>query len=65
MEIAISYWPTLDAIQNWKSDSQHQQAQKLGKEKWYQWYKVEVVEIGRSYQWQDKNVPKDIHAADN
>ena len=33
-EIAISYWPNLEAIKGWKKDIEHQQAQKLGKEKW-------------------------------
>ncbi|MGF1718597.1 antibiotic biosynthesis monooxygenase [Vibrio kyushuensis] len=48
-EIAISYWNSQQDIQNWHQDSKHQIAQKLGQEKWYQSYTVEVVEIIRKY----------------
>ncbi|MDB1125927.1 antibiotic biosynthesis monooxygenase family protein [Vibrio algarum] len=48
-EIAISYWESENDIQRWHSDTQHTVAQKLGREKWYQSYTVEVVEIQRRY----------------
>ena len=48
-EIAISYWPDEAAIQQWKQQSDHLIAQSLGSEKWYDQYKVEIVEIKRSY----------------
>ena len=32
-EIAISYWPSLEHIKAWHSNSEHKVAQKLGKEK--------------------------------
>ncbi len=48
-EIAISYWESEQDIQRWHNDSQHAVAQELGKEKWYQSYVVEVVEIQRRY----------------
>lgn len=48
-EIAISYWPDETSIHNWRMDAEHQIAQKLGQEKWYQSYSVEIVEIKRRY----------------
>lgn len=48
-EIAISYWDSLEQISRWKQDPRHLQAQKLGKEKWYTSYSVEVVEVLREY----------------
>lgn len=48
-EIAISYWPSEEAILAWKSDPEHHQAQMLGQKKWYESYIVEVVEIMRKY----------------
>jgi heme-degrading monooxygenase HmoA len=48
-EIAISYWPTLDAIQNWKQQSEHLIAQEQGKTSWYQDYSVDIVEVVRHY----------------
>jgi heme-degrading monooxygenase HmoA len=47
-EIAISYWETLEQIRDWKNDPQHRFAQKLGREKWYKSFSVEVCEIVRS-----------------
>ena len=45
-EITLSYWPDLEAIQNWKKDPEHQ---KKGRELWYIDYQVEVVQVLRSY----------------
>lgn len=48
-EIAISYWESEDDIRKWHDDSQHAVAQKMGQDKWYQSYTVEVVEVQRRY----------------
>lgn len=48
-EIAVSYWQDLDDIRMWKQNVEHLAAQKLGAEKWYESYTVEVVEVLRSY----------------
>lgn len=48
-EIAISYWESLEQIQQWKNDAEHLQAQALGKSKWYKSYQIDVVEIIRQY----------------
>lgn len=49
-EIAISYWPSLDHIKHWKQNAPHLQAQQQGKSRWYKSYKVEIVELVRSYE---------------
>ena len=48
-EIAISYWESMEQIKKWKQNSEHLVAQKLGKEKWYENYTVEIVEVIRKY----------------
>jgi len=48
-EIAISYWKTKEDIEKWKNDPEHIQAQRLGKEKWYQSYIVQVAEVLHEY----------------
>jgi len=48
-EIAISYWDSLEQIKKWKQNSEHLRAQKLGQEKWYEDYSVEIVEIISKY----------------
>jgi len=44
-EIAISYWESYEHIKLWKQNSEHLVAQRLGQEKWYEDYSVEIVEI--------------------
>lgn len=48
-EIAISYWESLELIEKWKQNSEHLVAQELGREKWYENYSVEIIEIIRTY----------------
>ncbi|SEN81862.1 antibiotic biosynthesis monooxygenase family protein [Lihuaxuella thermophila] len=47
--ITVSYWESLEAIQNWKENSAHQLAQNLGKKEWYQRYKVRICKVERDY----------------
>jgi len=47
--ITVSYWESLDAIKRWKSNVDHQLAQKTGREKWYSQYKVRICRVERDY----------------
>lgn len=47
--IIVSYWDNLDAIKTWKENLDHKQAQNLGKEKWYQSYKIRIAKVERDY----------------
>ncbi len=47
--ITISYWDTLESIQNWKAQSDHLIAQKYGREKWYTSYKTRIALVERDY----------------
>ncbi len=48
-EIAISYWPSLEAISLWKQNDVHLKAQQYGKQRWYKHYSIEIVEVVRHY----------------
>ena len=48
-EITVSYWETLDQIQAWKQDPEHQEAQALGRSHWHRSYQVQVCAIERQY----------------
>lgn len=48
-EIALSYWPDLDTVARWRAHPEHLRAQQRGREQWYQWYRVEITRIERSY----------------
>lgn len=47
--ITISYWESLEAIKNWKANTDHQIAQKYGREKWYSAYKTRIALVERDY----------------
>ncbi|MFK7782181.1 antibiotic biosynthesis monooxygenase family protein [Psychroserpens sp.] len=49
--ITISYWESLDAIKNWKQQTDHLVAQQKGKQDWYNWYKVRICKIEREYEF--------------
>lgn len=48
-EIALSYWPDEESILAWRQHPEHVEAQRLGRTRWYDSYRVEVSEITRDY----------------
>ena len=48
-EVALSYWPSEEAIRAWKSHPEHMLAQQAGRERWYASYSVEVAQVTREY----------------
>jgi heme-degrading monooxygenase HmoA len=48
-ELSISYWKDEEQIAAWKRDEAHLKAQKLGRERWYRSYRIQVVELIREY----------------
>ncbi|MCH7415532.1 antibiotic biosynthesis monooxygenase [Belliella sp. R4-6] len=51
--ITISYWKSLENIKDWKANSEHLIAQKLGKEKWYKQFKTRICRVEREYGFSD------------
>lgn len=49
--ITVSYWESLDAIKNWKQESEHLQAQQKGRTAWYSWYHVRICKVEREYEF--------------
>lgn len=49
--ITVSYWSDLESIKSWKANLDHQEAQRLGKEKWYLEYKVRIAKVERDYEY--------------
>lgn len=47
--ITVSYWSDLDSIKRWKSNLEHKEAQRLGREKWYSAFKVRIAKVERDY----------------
>ncbi len=49
--ITVSYWESLDAIKQWKANSEHLFAQQKGREQWYNWYNVRICRVEREYEF--------------
>ncbi|TVZ58432.1 heme-degrading monooxygenase HmoA [Flavobacteriaceae bacterium MAR_2010_105] len=49
--ITVSYWENLEAIKNWKRQTEHLEAQRQGRTKWYSWYKVRICKVEREYEF--------------
>ena len=47
--ITVSYWESLDAIKNWKEQTEHLRAQQKGRMDWYSWYQVRICKVEREY----------------
>jgi heme-degrading monooxygenase HmoA len=47
--ITVSYWTDQRAAQAWKQVAAHLVAQRLGREVWYQDYRVRVATVEREY----------------
>ena len=43
--ITVSYWSSLEAIDNWRTNSQHQSAKSLGIAKWYDSYRLKIFKV--------------------
>jgi heme-degrading monooxygenase HmoA len=49
--ITVSYWRNLEAIKNWKQNSEHLLAQQKGRNQWYNWYNVKICKVEREYEF--------------
>ena len=49
--ITVSYWESLEAIKNWKQQTEHLLAQQKGRHEWYSWYKVRICKVEREYEF--------------
>lgn len=47
--MALSYWPSEEAIRAWKAHPEHVLAQQTGRTRWYASYSVEVAQVTREY----------------
>ena len=48
-EITVSYWATGADATAWKSVAAHVEAQRAGRERWYERYDIRVARVERAY----------------
>lgn len=46
--LALVWWRNPETLERWRNDPEHQDAQKMGKEKWYSFYELSVAEVIRT-----------------
>ena len=47
--ITVSYWRDEASILAWKRDTEHQKAQRGGRDAWYERYEVRIAKVERAY----------------
>lgn len=47
--ITVSYWESLEAIQAWRRQAEHLEAQRRGRHDWYSAFRVRVARVEREY----------------
>jgi len=47
--ITVSYWSDVEALKHWRELPLHREAQQLGREKWYEAFKVRICLVEREY----------------
>jgi len=47
--ITVSYWSDIESIKKWKTNSEHQEAQYIGRKSWYSEFRVRISKVERDY----------------
>ena len=56
--ITVSYWRDLESIKQWKQNAEHLQAQKSGRQKWYDSFVVRGARVDKEYRMGDSPATK-------
>ncbi|HYL93156.1 MAG TPA: antibiotic biosynthesis monooxygenase, partial [Alphaproteobacteria bacterium] len=46
--LTVVWWRDEDSLREWRQQMRHREAQKTGREKWYEYYQMEVAKIERT-----------------
>ncbi len=53
--LSVIHWESQETMRVWSDDLRHMVAQRLGRERWYDSFHVEVADIVRSYAFERKD----------
>ena len=53
--ITVSYWRDLESIKQWRNHVEHREAQRLGRELWYDSFELHIARV-ESYRSYDRQV---------
>ncbi|MDF2261185.1 antibiotic biosynthesis monooxygenase family protein [Streptantibioticus ferralitis] len=46
--LALVWWRNPETLEKWRNDPEHQDAQRLGRDKWYEFFELSVAEVVRT-----------------
>ena len=46
--LTVVWWQDEETLKGWREQARHRVAQRLGRERWYEYYKIEVAEVVRN-----------------
>ncbi len=49
--ITVSYWADDASARAWRDHPEHVRIRDLGRARWYDWYRLDVTRVERSYGW--------------
>jgi heme-degrading monooxygenase HmoA len=49
--LSVIWWESEATLRAWAGDPRHREAQRLGRERWYAWFRIDVGEVTRSYEF--------------
>jgi len=50
--LTLVWWQDAETLKGWATNVRHLQAQRMGREQWYAYYKIEVAEVVRKSDFQ-------------
>jgi heme-degrading monooxygenase HmoA len=54
--LTIVWWKDRETLEQWRTDSRHMEAKSTGRERWYEYYKMEVAEVFRESKFERASV---------
>lgn len=52
--LTVSYWSSQEAVKAWRANVEHSAAQRMGRERFYEWFRVDVCRVERAYDFESK-----------
>lgn len=49
--VTVSYWRSLEDIARWRDHPEHREAQRLGRERWYDGFHLRIAEVVDDRPW--------------
>jgi heme-degrading monooxygenase HmoA len=55
--LTVVWWEDEETLRQWRNQAQHLVAQRVGREKWYEYYKLEVATVLRTGDFERPRTP--------